>query len=85
MDYSSLALIEYERLDSGLGMNADSKQLLSDIQDTLQFQQAVMGSMMNTIGTIGSSVTESHKAVLDRMNQPKTIIRDGNGKIKGVV
>jgi hypothetical protein len=44
-----------------------------------------MSNMLETIGTIGSSVSEGHKAIVDRMNQPKTIIRDSSGKIKGVV
>jgi hypothetical protein len=85
MDYNGLAQIEYSRYDSTIGMNSNAEAAISDIKSTLELQRETMSLIASHIGSMGEQFSSGHAAIIDRLNQPKNIIRDANGKIKGVI
>jgi hypothetical protein len=84
MEYSALAITEYERYANGLDTNTVAP-MLNEVKETIAMQGQVLQAIEQSMLGMGSQFMESHGKVLEAINKPKTIIRDSQGKIKGVI
>lgn len=83
MDYTALTELEYARYSNGI--SNDTKVELKQLGEVVKLQNEAINLISSSLNNIHSTMLEGNKAVIDRLNKPKTVIRDTNGKIKGVV